>query len=195
MRTKLLVLSICLIFLYGGCSSAGGGDAELTAQGKAIETFTGYVMVVGGVASGESTRFTIKIREYTSDEDTLKYVNILKEQGQPALRAALEKVEVGWIAPTGQLQEPVNLARSHNVEGGRVINIVKTRYLHFLEFALGTPRSRDYDITFIQLKIDEKGVGDGVMFAGTKLMFDANDKLVLEQRGTTVIKINGVRLK
>lgn len=196
MRTKLLVLSICLIFLYGGCSSAGGGDAELTAGGNVLETFTGYVMVVGGVASGESTRFTIKIREYTSDEDTLKYVNILKEQGQPALRTALEKVEVGWIAPTGELQEPVNVARSHNVEGGgRIINIVKTRYLHFLEFALGTPRSRDYDITFIQLKIDEKGVGDGFMFAGTKLTFDENNKLVLEQRGVTIVKINGVRLK
>jgi len=196
MRTKIIVLSICLIFLYGGCSSTGGGDAELNAQGKPIETFTGHVMVVGGVASGETTRFTIKIREYTSDEDTLKYVNILKEQGQPAFRAALEKVEVGWIAPTGQLQEPLNVARSHNVEGGgRIINIIKTRYLHFLEFALGTTRSRDYDITFIQLKIDENGVGDGFMFAGTKLMFDENNKLVLEQRGTTNIKINGVRLK
>jgi len=191
-----MVLGMCLIFLYGGCSSAGSGEAELNAQGNPIETFTGHVMVMGGVASGQTTRFMIKIREYTSDEDTLKYVNILKDQGQPALRAALEKVEVGWIAPTGELQEPVNVARSFNVEGGgRTINIVKTRYLHFLEFALGTSRSRDYDITFIQLNIDEKGVGDGFMFAGTQLKFDENNKLVLEQLGINIVKINGVRLK
>ena len=188
-----MVLGLCLIFIYGGCASTGGGGANSSSQ--YADSFTGYVMVMGGVASGESTRFTVNIREYTSDEDALKYVNILKNQGQPALRAALEKVEVGWIAPTGQLQEVVNVARSHNVEGGRVINIVKTRYLHFLEFALGTPRSRDYDITFIQLKIDENGVGEGFMFAGAKLMFDENNKLVFEQRGVTVIKINGVRLR
>jgi hypothetical protein len=64
-----------------------------------------------------------------------------------------------------------------------------------LEFALGTPRSRDYDITFIQLKIDENGKGEGFMFAGTKLKFDENNKLVLEQIGTSSIRLSSVKLK
>lgn len=189
MKVKIIIASLCLIFVWGSV------HANAQDQKSKPEVFTGFVLVVGSPASGQTTRFTLAIDEYTSDEDTLKYAAILKDQGQPAFREALEKVTAGYIAPTGQLREPVNVARSHNVEGGRVINIVKTRYLHFLEFALGTPRSRDYDITFIQLKIDDNGKGEGFMFAGTKLMFDENNKLVLEQRGTGAIRISNVTLK
>jgi hypothetical protein len=189
MRTKFIVLGLCLIFLWG----AGKTNAQDKKPGP--EKFTGRALVVGSPASGTTTWFAITIQEYTSDEDTLKYATILKEQGQQAFRQALEKIEVGWIAPTGQIREPINIARSHDVEGGRVINIVKTRYLSFLEFALGTPRSRDYDITFIQLKIDENGKGEGFMSAGTKLMFDENNKLVLEQIGTSSIRLSSIKLK
>ncbi len=190
-----MVLGLCMILIYASCATGEKGAVELNTPDGKPEIFSGFVLVVGSPASGTTTRFTLTIQEYTSDEDTLKYATILKDQGQQAFREALEKVEAGWIAPTGQIREPVNVARSHNVEGGRVINIIKTRYLHFLEFALGTPRSRDYDITFIQLKIDENGEGEGFMFAGTKLMFDENNKLVLEQRGTSAIRISGVKLK
>jgi hypothetical protein len=186
-----MLLGLCLVLVYGGCASGGQTDAALT--GSAVETFTGHALVTTTRASGATTRLTITIQEFTSDEDVQKYAAILKEQGQAAFRAALEKVTAGWVAPTGQVREPVNIARSHNVEGGRIINIVKTRYLRFLEFAYGTSRSRDYDITFIQLKVDEKGEGSGFMFAGTKLMFDEEGKLVLEQRGTVPIQINMVR--
>jgi hypothetical protein len=165
---------------------------EMLAQEK--EVFTCNALAVSAPGSPATTRLTISIDEYTSDQDRVKYLELLKTDGQAAVRKVMEKVQVGSIIPRGQLREPINFARSHNVEGGRIINIVKTRYLRFLEFAIGTPQSRDYDLTFIQLKIDENGVGEGYMFAGTRFFINEENRLIVEQRGTAPIKLTNVKL-
>jgi hypothetical protein len=189
MNTKTAI--ICLVLFFVLCAP----NVVANTEEQDPEVFTCNALVTAAPGSPATTRLTITIEGYTSDEDTLKYLEILKMEGQAGVRKALEKIQTGWLVPRGQLREPVNFARSINVEGGRIINIVKTRYLRFLEFALGTPRSRDYDITFIQLKIDENGEGEGYMFAGTRLFINDENQLVLEQRGTTPIKLNSVRLQ
>ena len=187
MKQFFAIFCLCVVFVFGALT------IDALAQEK--EVFTCNALAAAAPGSPATTRLTITIDEYTSDEDRGKYLEILKTDGQAGLRKALEKVEVGWLVPRGQLREPLNFARSIKVEGGRIINIVKTRYLRFLEFALGTPRSRDYDITFIQLKIDENGEGEGFMFAGTRLFINDENRLVLEQRGTIPIKLSSVKLK
>lgn len=189
MRMRTLVFCLCLFFAL--CSL----NVEAQTEKKKPEVFTGNALITTTGAAGSSTRLTITIEEYTSGEDAMKFVNILKTEGPDGLRKVLEKVEKGWIAPTGKVRDSINFARSHTVEGGRIINIVKTRHLRFIEFALSAPRSRDYEFTFIQIKLDKEGKGDGYIFAGTKIEFDSNGKLVLEQRGTAPILIRGVKLK
>ena len=178
--TPLIVLSILVLAVSSSVASEE-------------ETFTGSAIVTGTVAAGATTRLTITIEEYTSDEDIMKYIDILKNEGQDGVRKVLEKVEKGWIAPTGKVRDSINLARSRPIEGGRLISILKTRHLRFIEFARSTPRSREYEFTFIQLKVDEEGNGEGYMFAGTKIEFDKEGKLVLEQRGIDPIRIRGVK--
>jgi len=148
------------IVFYGLCVISVLGILSLEALSQEKEVFVCNALMAAAPGSPATTRLTITINDYSSIEDAQKYLEILKTEGQAGIRKALEKVEAGWIVPRGQLREPVNFARSIKVEGGRIINIVKTRYLRFLEFALGTPLSRDYDITFIQLKIDENGEVD-----------------------------------
>jgi hypothetical protein len=157
------------------------------------ETFTGNALLTTTAAAGATTRLTITIEEYTSDEDIMKYIDILKNEGQDGVRKVLEKVDKGWIAPRGGLRDSINLARSRPIEGGRLISILKTRHLRFIEFARSTSRSREYEFTFIQLKLDEEGNGEGYMFAGTKIEFDKEGKLVFEQRGNVPIKILGLK--
>ena len=123
----------------------------------------------------------------------MKYIDTLKTEGPEGLRRALEKVTKGYISTTGSVRETLNITRSRPVEGGRLINIIKTRHLRFIEFARSTPRSREYEFTFIQLKVDDNGNGEGYMFAGTKIEFDKDGKLVLEQRGTAPVMIQGVK--
>ena len=193
MRKRTWAFGLILLFglsFLSMCTSST--DIETQTDRSAQEVFTGNALVTTTAAAGSTTRLTITINEYTSDEDIMKYIDILKTEGPEGLRKALEKVQKGWIAPTGRVRETINLARSRPVEGGRLINIIKTRHLRFIEFARSTPRSREYEFTFIQLKLDEEGNGEGYMFAGTKIEFDKDGKLVLEQRGTAPILIRGV---
>jgi len=111
MKHKLTIICLGVVFVFGGLPQ------DTTAQEKGIEVFTCNALVTASPASGKTTRFTITIDEYTSDEDNLKYLNLLKAEGQEGLREALEEVEVGWIAPRGQTREIINFARSRKVEG------------------------------------------------------------------------------
>ncbi|MBW1772759.1 MAG: hypothetical protein JRJ82_07695 [Deltaproteobacteria bacterium] len=187
MKQFFAVFCLCVVFVFGALA------IDALAQEK--EVFTCMALATAAPGSPATTRFTITIDEYSTEEDARKYLELLKTDGQAGLRKVLEKVQVGGIVPRGQLREPINFARSINVEGGRIINIVKTRYLRFMEFALGTPQSRDYDMTFIQLKINEDGEGEGYMFAGTRFFINDENRLVVEQRGTTPIKLSSVKLK
>lgn len=189
MRIRILIFSLC-VFL---CLSFLNVVAQ--TEKNEPEVFTGNALLTSTAAAGATTRLTITIEEYTSDEDIMKYIDILKTEGQDGLRKVLEKVQKGWIAPTGKVRDTLNLARSRPIEGGRILNILKTRHLRFIEFAGHTSRSREYEFTFIQLKLDEDGNGEGYMFAGTKIEFDKEGKLVLEQRGTAPILIRAVKLK
>ena len=187
MRQFFSVFCLCLVVVFG----ARANDAS--AQEK--EVFTCNAMAASALRSPATTRLTITIDEYSTYEDAQKYLELLRTDGQAGLRKVMEKVQVGGIVPRGQLREPINFARSIKVDGGRIINILKTRYLRFMEFALGTPRSRDYDMTFIQLKINEDGEGEGYMFAGTRFFINDENRLVVEQRGTTAIKLTNVKLQ
>lgn len=194
MKRRALIYSLCMMIsvaFLAMCASSPGVETQAGENGA--EVFTGNAIVTTTAAAGSTTRLTITIDEYTSDEDTMKLIEILKTEGPSGLRKALEKANKGWIAPTGKVRESINFVRSRPVEGGRLINIVKTRYLNFLEFALGAPRSREYEFTFIQLKLDEEGKGEGYMFAGTKIEFDSEGRLVFEQRGTAPILIRAVK--
>ncbi len=196
MRKRTLIFSLCVLLCLSFLNMcASSTDVKTQAEKEGAEVFTGNALVTTTAAAGSTTRLTITINEYTSDEDIMKYIDTLKTDGPEGLRKALEKVQKGWIAPTGKVRETLNLARSRSVEGGRIINIIKTRHLRFIEFARGTPRSREYEFTFIQLKLDEEGNGEGYMFAGTKIEFDKEGKLVLEQRGTAPILIRAVKMR
>ncbi|UCE41407.1 MAG: hypothetical protein JSV17_18580 [Candidatus Aminicenantes bacterium] len=193
MRKRTMILSLCMFLCLGFltvCTSSTNVETQADKSGQ--EVFTGNALLTTTAAGGATTRLTITIEEYTSDEDIMKYIDILKTEGPEGLRKVLEKVQKGWIAPTGKVRDTVNLARSRPFEGGRLINLLKTRHFKFIEFARSTPRSREYEFTFIQLKLDEEGNGEGYMFAGTKIEFDKEGKLVLEQRGTAPILIRGV---
>jgi len=189
MKLKVMIFCLCSVFVLGVL------NLKAFTQKKEKEVFTCNALVTTAPASGKTTRFTINIDEYTSDEDNLKYLNLLKTEGQKGLRKVLEKVSIGWIAPRAKTREMLNFARSHDVEGGRVINILKTRHINFMEMYVHTPRSREYDMTYIQLKIDENGEGEGYMFAGTKVEINSENKLVLEQRTTAPIRLQHVKLR
>ena len=185
MKLTVLICSLCLLFTFG--------DLNAKEEKPEPEVFTCNALLTTTMAAGATARLTISIDSYTPMEEIAKYVNILKEKGPRELRIALEKVKRGWIAPARKTRETFSIARSIPIQGGgRYINILKTRALRFIEL-YHSSRSTEYEFTLIQLKLDDKGHGEGVILAGTKIEFNKEGKIVLEYRGIEPIQVRNVR--
>jgi hypothetical protein len=156
------------------------------------ERFTGTLVLTTTRASGSNTQATFNIDGYTSDEEIQTYAEALKEGGHDALRKAIEKIEMGSLVPQGYTRAVINIARSIQTDEGRVINLVIARRINWMEAYYNT-RSRDYDFSIIQLQLDEEGKGTGTMIVGARLKFNENNELVIEQYGTTPLRILNVK--
>ena len=149
-------------------------------------------MGTGGTVGGRSLPIDIRIKEYTSDEEVQRLATILKESGQGALRRELEKLDVGQISPVGRIGTPIAVARSHETENGRIVNIMTARYLSFLEL-YQSGRSRDYPFGVVSLQLDEEEKGLGNVIVAAKIKFEDDDQIVIESFGHQYVQISNVR--
>lgn len=127
--------------------------------------------VVGGTAGGSTVQLDIRINRYNTDEDIMKFAELLKEGGPDALRRALEKEDVGQLSPTMRVGTPIAVARKLQSGNKTIVRVVTARNLPFLELRY-SGRSVDYPFTIIQLDLDEKGKGTGTGIAAAKIRFN-----------------------
>ena len=150
--------------------------AAINAQ--AAEVYTGTVLYYG---SGLSTRtvtrqFTLTVDSYTPDDESDKYLNILKDDGQDALLKAIGSKEVGRFSVGANIGVPVNVVREKLVDGKRRILVVFERWTQFAELRYGY-RSLDYPFGYIELMIDENtGKGEGTYIAAAKIRWNSYNK-------------------
>ena len=131
MKKTILICSLCLLFTFG--------DLNAKEEKPEPEVFTCSALLTTTMAAGATARLTISIDSYTPKEEIIQYINILKKKGPRELRITLEKVKRGWVARTGRVSEDFSIARTFPLkDGGRLINILKTRSLKFIEFAYHT---------------------------------------------------------
>lgn len=116
----------------------------------------------------------IRVKEYTDNERTQQFANVLVEGGQQALTKSLEKAdEIGSIQLTGRVGfYDFKLIRSRPTSTGRRIVAVCDRPLEFGELYGGT-RSTDYTIGIMILDLtkDNKGKekGTGILYYAAKV--------------------------
>ena len=156
------------------CTASAGAEKKDKKDKKKVEHFAATVMGTGGAVGGRSMGVDIRIKEYTSDEEVLRLATILRESGTEALRRELEKLDVGQISPTGRLGNQIAVARSHETENGRLINIVTARNMSFLEL-YRSGRSRDYPFGILVLQLNEKEKGLGNVIVAAKIKFDKDN--------------------
>ena len=131
------------------CAVSAGAEKKDKKEKKKVDNFSAVAMGTGGSVGGKSVGVSIRIKEYTSDEEISRLAVILKESGPEALRRELEKLDVGQIAPTGRIGNAIAVARSHETENGRIVNIVTARTLSFLEL-YRSGRSQNYPFGIAQ---------------------------------------------
>jgi hypothetical protein len=176
--------------------------ALLNAVDVPKEVFTGTLMGIGGTLGGKSIPFTVEISGATSDEDALKYVEILKSKGQDGLLKAIEKNKLGWfkLDSANPQTRGLNLTkwtydlltvRIGKGEKGRVIKALFERTPSFYELRQGG-RSLDYKFTYMEMYVDDEGKGGGSLIGAAKIRWNKKEEVEIESFGTYPAKIMGL---
>ena len=158
------------------------------------EVYTGTIVNMSGRSA--STGFTLTLEAKTSDEEALKYLNILATQGQDEFLDAIRKNNLGYIAATGQTRRDLLVVREHMIEGKRRIIAAFERWQGFWEVRSGS-RSNDYPFSIIEIVFDQKGKGSGTFIGLAQVRMKKDKKteklsLEIENFGSFPAKVMGV---
>jgi len=122
------------------------------------------IRTINATAMGTSTQLgrivniDLHISQYSKPEDQKILLQAFTEGGSEELANALDKMSSkGRMAITGTIGYDVNYIRIfHNSDGSKTIRFATDRPIRFGE-AWGDTRSRDYDISIVEIKIPASG--------------------------------------
>jgi hypothetical protein len=142
---------------------------------------------------GKPWGFNFNVSAYTTDEELQSFATLLKDKGQDALLSVLQKQDKGRFLPTGSTGTQIVLARKRQHGTDKIITIVKARPMSFGELYRGN-RSVSYPFGYMQVKLDDKGMGTGQIMVAAKLRFDKKSgQYEIESFGNQYIKATNVR--
>lgn len=191
---RQLTIGLVLLLVCGVLASSLQADdkGKDKKDKKKAETYAATAMAVAGTAAGRTLSLTIRIEDYTSDEEAAHLAEILKTEGADKLRRALEKLDKGRISVVGRTGNTAAVIRSRPMEKGRRIIIVTDRPISFIELHQST-RSRDYQFGVIELLLDENGRGEGTALAAAKIKFTGENTIEVEHYGIEPVRLANVR--
>lgn len=171
-------IRIAAVVLMASLVSIAAASAQSTP-----EQFTARIIDAGGAIPGANSAFvTIRVDEYSTDEEVAVLANLLARQGQDAVEDALRDIEKGWIRIGPSLGYPLSIARSFTVDGGRIIRVVTDRPIMMFESRRGL-RSKDYPFGIVELRLDAEGKGSGRLLAAAQAEITPEGKLDIESYG------------
>lgn len=189
---RILIGRVVLLTLTGIVLAAVLSIAQEAVK-PAKEEFSGNaVLTAAGPLTGRSTRVTMTVERWTTDEEKAALIKALGEGGSDALLKALRKMTVGYVRTTRSLRYPLNFASTFQTEKGRVVRLVTERPISFVE-AVRPTRSEDYEFGVIELTLNEKGKGEGVIIPTAKVSLNKDGQLEVESLGTGPQKLLGVK--
>jgi len=158
------------------------------------EVYTGTIVNMSGRSA--SIGFTLTLESKTSDEEALRYLNVLATEGQKEFLDAIRKNNLGFIAATGQTRRDLLVVREHIIEGQRRIIAAFERWQGFWEVR-GGYRSTDYPFSIIEIVFDQKGKGSGTFIGLAQVKMKKDKKteklnLEIENFGSFPSKVMGV---
>jgi hypothetical protein len=133
---------------------------------------------------GRMVSIKLTINKYSSPEDRQVLVDAFKKGQSPGLAKALEKMDsVGRIAITGTLGYDVAYIRVIPTPTGRTIRFATNRLIRFAEAYYNT-QSKDFDLTFGEINIDDKDKkkNGGVLYPASQLIINKKGELQIELR-------------
>ena len=125
------LLTTALLLLAVGLSQPPAASEDKKEEKKEIQ-YTGVLMGTGGSIGGASSWIDMYVKKFTSNEEVLELLTILKEKGQDELQKELYKRDVGSIVTskrtttTGGLLY-IAVAREFQSETGTIVRLFTAR--------------------------------------------------------------------
>jgi hypothetical protein len=190
MMAVALALVLCSVLNAAGQNAAGDSPLALPLQ------FDATAIGQAGSLNGMTFNASIYINEWTSDQQVLDFVEVLKKNGQDALVKALGKAkDVGRLTRSGYTGGAFRYARSWPAKGGnRQIVMVTDRTLSFGETISGS-HSTEYKFGIVVLQVDSSGKGTGTICGACKIQFNKKNELQIENYLRKPIRLVNVRLE
>ena len=157
------------------------------------ETLTATVVGTSGAASGKTFGITININSYSTEGDASLLLEAVQSGKKNELLNTLQSMSSkGRIAVTGQVGNDANYIRQISTAKGRTIRILIDRKMSFFELVRGA-RSREYQFSALELYLDEKGNGDGLLYPAAKFKINKDtNQLELEDYGQAPLRITNI---
>ena len=156
---------------------------------------TAVAMSTGGVRTpAVASRVDITINRWSTAAESQRLMTVLKEKGASRLLDALQDAKsVGTIRTPGNLAYDLRFASAEPGEdGGTRIFLVTDRPVSYWE-AVNRPRVSDYPFTFIELRLNPRGDGEGKLALATKIIDRGGKTIELENYDGQPIALSEVR--
>ncbi|HYX19603.1 MAG TPA: hypothetical protein VFA98_02015 [Thermoanaerobaculia bacterium] len=158
-KTVIRVAAACLVLAVLAVPAAMAQRPPQTRPepgNKPIEIFNAFAVQM---QAGRGAAVEIAITRWSTDEERQRLLDVLKEQGQPAMIADLQKMpQVGYIRTANSMGVGLFYARSNEMpDGSRQVVIGTDRAIGL---SANAPTLSQYDATVIELHFP-KGAKSG----------------------------------
>lgn len=154
-----------------------------------------YSATAMDINNGRAGNIDIAVNRWSSDKQRDALTAVAMQKGPEKLLDALQDMPVvGHFGAPGSLSWDIHFARkTPSPDGGERVVLITDRRIGFWE-ATNQPRSIDYPFTFIDIRLNRDGEGEGKMSLATKVIYDKKDNMVsLENFETSPVLLTNVK--
>ncbi|MCH7805205.1 MAG: hypothetical protein IH937_14145 [Acidobacteria bacterium] len=193
MKTLITRVLTSMVLIWGVAAFWPLLAASSQEEEEREETFTMVAIPTKGSAR-ITIDITLRIKKFTTDEEVLELIEVLKEGGTDQLRRTMEKMQNGKVTPRGRIGADVAVARVHKTEEGERFIVVTARTIPGFELYV-SGRSRDYPFGWFEFEIDEdgKGIGLGALIVAAKLQFNKEGQFEIVSYGIQPYQLTNIK--
>jgi len=193
MKTLITRVLTSMVLIWGVAAFWPLLAASSQEEEEREETFTMIAIPTKGSAR-ITIDITLRIKKFTTDEEVLELIEVLKEGGTDQLRRTMEKMQNGKVTPRGRIGADVAVARVHKTEEGERFIVVTARTIPGFELYV-SGRSRDYPFGWFEFEIDEdgKGIGLGALIVAAKLQFNKEGQFEIVSYGIQPYQLTNIK--
>ncbi len=180
-------------FAAAALSSAAILTLGLSAQ--TMGTPERYSASAININNGQAGNIDITVNRWSTDKQRDALMAVATQKGPEKLLDALQDMPaVGHFGAPGNLSWDIHFAWKMPLpDGGERVVLITDRRIGFWE-AANQPRSIDYPFTFIDIRLNRDGEGEGKMSLATKVVYDKKDNMVsLENFQTSPVQLTNIR--